>query len=153
MLQEYLAARIGVQIGRYYQISNNFHAYTAELTKRRLLITMVPLTEFTPHYPEPPPAVNPYDSYAVATSIVTQSEHFDADLQKFMGGGTALAGPLELSYHNRFFPEIALPMFTAYKLWRAQQREEAYKRLLQLPEQSDWVIASRAWMGRRMYQE
>lgn len=31
VLQEYLAARIGVDVGTFYQVSNNFHAYEKEL--------------------------------------------------------------------------------------------------------------------------
>ena len=34
VLQEYLAAKLDVSIGTYYQLSNNFHAYTNELDKR-----------------------------------------------------------------------------------------------------------------------
>jgi thymidylate synthase len=36
VLQEYLAARIGVGVGRYYQVSNNFHAYEATIDQLRI---------------------------------------------------------------------------------------------------------------------
>lgn len=33
VLQEYLAARVGVGVGRMYQVSNNYHAYESELAR------------------------------------------------------------------------------------------------------------------------
>jgi hypothetical protein len=36
VLQEYLAVRLGVQVGRMYQVSNNYHAYLSEIERLTL---------------------------------------------------------------------------------------------------------------------
>jgi thymidylate synthase len=132
VLQEYLAARIGVGVGVYYQMSNNFHAYVNDLKK---------FEGQELHYVAP--------SQAEPTVIVTEPEAFDDDLEKFFDVGTSFEGS-RATYVNKFFPEIAIPMFWAYKHWRAKERLKALQRIGGMPYTSDWRMTSLMWMDRRM---
>jgi thymidylate synthase len=132
ILQEYLAARIGVQIGTYYQFSNNFHIYSDMVDK------LSPLE----------PENRDFYSTGTATRIVTVPEDFDAELALFMGGH-----PLRwtYSYRNEFFPKVTLPLLEAHGLWKQKLRKEAHATLQKLPFGSDWRFAAERWMLRRMH--
>ena len=129
VLQEYLAARVGVCVGRYYQISNNFHAYVPALEK-----VGTPQIEGSP-----------YRLGGVrCTSIVTIPEAFDDDLRTFFATEANLS-----PYRNEFFTNIAVPMLTAARCWRKGNVVEAEKALCDMPAWSDWRVACMAWLGRR----
>jgi thymidylate synthase len=129
VLQEYIAARAHLEVGTYYQVSNNFHVYTNVLDK----IDIDDVGE---------------ESYggSWATPLVSHPEVFDFDLRLFFSGTPASSG----LYTNTFFPHIAIPMKEAYALWRAKKRTEALQRLAAMPAACDWRVASDAWMKRRM---
>lgn len=127
VLQEYLAARIGVKVGRYYQVSNNFHAYLNVLEK---------VGE--------PSLVDPYLSGIKITPIVEVPESFDEDLRAFFGNTD------NVSYKNRFFPEVAVPLFLAFKLWRSKQYVKALDCVSRVPPEYDWQVATLKWMQRRL---
>ena len=128
VLQEYLAARIGVGVGRYYQISNNFHAYETALEKIGF-----PRLEGSPYH----------DGSAEITPIVTVSSLIDIDLRSFF------TAPEDQSYGNDFFPAIALPMLRAAQHWREGDVVAAEQALCVMPSRSDWRVAGMAWLGRR----
>jgi len=128
VLQEYLAARIGVGVGRYYQISNNFHAYQTALEK-----VGVPRLEGSPYQ----------DGSVEITPIVTHPEIFDSDLRGFFISADTV------TYSNGFFPDVAVPMLKAAKHWRAGDVIAAEQALCAMPAKSDWRVAGMAWLGRR----
>jgi len=127
VLQEYLAACIGVGIGTYYQISNNFHAYVDVLMKMDL-------------HPER----DPYQISANITPIVTVPDAFDQDLKAFMGGA------LGFRYSNAFFELIAIPMFQAHTAWKDGARQAAVDIVNTLPVNCDWRMAAKQWMMKRL---
>lgn len=137
VLQEYLAARLGLYSGTYYQISNNFHVYEAVLEKLALAESSL----WTGH-------CDLYaDTLVKATPIVTDPERFDQDLSHFFdvtAGPTHHAAYAHL-YRNAFFPEIAVPLFIWYKRWRAGDRVN-----FELARETDWSLATAAWAVRRM---
>lgn len=130
ILQEYMAARIGVAVGTYTQMSNNFHVYTNVLGK----------LEGAPHFDAS------YYDLALPTKLVNNPDTFDLDLQSFMEEIPGASGV----YGNSFFPTIAIPMKEAYRFWRAKRRHEALAMIQDMPENCDWRVAVEAWMQRRM---
>jgi thymidylate synthase len=127
VLQEYLAARIGVHIGKYYQVSNNYHAYQDMLDK---LEEKGILEEgYEKEYP------------AEVTPIVTHPEFFDRDLDNFFKGG--------IDYVNPFFKKVAVPLYWAHRNWKKKNIKSALFFLEQMPD-CDWRLAAQQWMDRRL---
>jgi thymidylate synthase len=136
VLQEYLAARIGVGVGKYYQVSNNFHVY-AEVLKK-----VLPLEISTPIYQTP------------IIKLVDDPESFDRELSWFFHYADKFEIlPLNYSeiheYKNRFIPNVAIPMLEAARLWRKKWHEAAVATMGRMPN-CDWKVAAQEWMGRRM---
>ena len=133
VLQEYLAARIGVRIGTYYQMSNNFHVYSDMLEK------LGKVEQEKDYYLS--------DGGAYVTEIVTVPDTFDAELRLFMGDHPMRE---KYNYQNKFFPEVAIPLLQANSFWKAKRRTEALEVLGRVPP-CDWRLAAQLWFERRMY--
>jgi thymidylate synthase len=130
ILQEYLAARISVEVGKLYQLSNNYHAYTGEMQKLM-----------------PDIQGELYDDYdrLGSTRIVTDPDMFDDDLTTFFADNWR-DGKL---YVNGFFWRVAVPLRKAYALWRDGQRDEARYVVHHQMARCDWQIAAGNWFERR----
>ena len=132
ILMEYVAASVGVHVGQYTHLSNNYHIYQNILDK------------LPPGFGSEP---DPYLSKAVhATPIVTVPEVFDYDLALFFEEDP----PYSRQFSNQFFPQIAIPLKQAYAAWRAKNRSTALGMVRALPEKCDWRVATEQWMLRRM---
>ena len=138
VLQEYVAARLGVGVGTYYQISNNFHVYQDILNKI-----------------ESPVGPETYDDYEVRPRpMVTVPDKFDEDVRTFMEWTKDYEhGDAPYGYHNSWFSNTAEPLFAAAERWRAKEREHA----LEIIDDTDvfdmapdWWLAARLWITRRM---
>lgn len=133
VLLEYLAGRIGVQVGHYTQMSFNLHLYTNILPKLE-----------TP---------SPFVGYPVVQPMGEDWDRWDDDLGKFMLW-TALdnLGHADLSYANSWFKDTAEPMYHAHRLWKRGKRQEALN-YLSWHEKSmaaDWHKAVSEWFKRRL---
>ena len=130
MLQEYMAAKIGVLVGNYHQVSNNFHAYVDTWIK-------------IGGCPQPHP-MDPYDIGEVhASFLVTDPKTWDSDLASF------IEDPLNLLfYSNSFFPEVAVPMAHAHREWKRKKYIQAL-RICKDIGASDWRRASHEWITRK----
>lgn len=141
VMQEYLAAMVGVQVGVYRQFSNNFHAYTDIYSKEALLkIAEEALTtnHYIPQFTSEVgvETVEPYP--LVSTSI----EAWNADLRLFMRDPGA-----PNIYNDDFFNSVAYPMFCAWRQRKAGEgdgMEHAVKIAAK-----DWKLACVQWINRR----
>jgi len=138
MIQEYLAAKIGCHVGMYTQISDSFHAYT-ELDlwhKLKDLSVMQPYKEVT---------MNPYP-------LVSDADVFDQELERFLGDSMDELGLMfpEYTYKNTLFPQVAIPMWKAWHLYKNGRNIEQAIETLQQCEATDWRKACTEWMQRRM---
>lgn len=128
ILQEYLAAGIGVGVGKLYQLSNNFHAYVDVFEK-----IMKDGTGMD----------DPYRLNRVHTvPLVDDFGRFDKDLFAFMSGVS------EHIYANRFFPEVAKPMLNVAKVWRSDGASAAVVALHAIKAE-DWKWAAKQFLSRR----
>jgi len=147
ILQEYLAGRIGVPVGRYWQISNNFHGY---------LDTVEPLIDADRRGLEP---LNPYTELRPPISLVNSSEDPDvlerdiARLAETKPGDLNMMTGLDM-FESFFMSTVMLPMIIAYKWHKARNYEEALKHC-KLITDDGWRKASTTWMEKRsaLYQE
>jgi len=139
MLHEYLAGRIGVAVGRMYQVSNNFHGYVEMLDK----------------VGEPPSFDDPYENGEVhSIAMGCDWESWDEDLRVFMMWHERQwqkPSTHSLQLINGWFSDVAVHVAEANRLWRTGG--SVNKRLamehatnIQAP---DWRRACVEWMGRR----
>lgn len=131
ILQEYMAARVGVDTGVYRQVSNNFHAYTEVYNEDRLKIIAQEATSQAEWYPYSAP-------------LVDAPMFFEADLAAFMHDPTDMM----VTYYNLFFMEVARPMFIAHKKHKEGDREGALISVDHIGA-PDWRQACHEWLQRR----
>lgn len=139
ILQEYLAGRLGVGVGKLYQLSNNYHAYRATMLKVGAVGAMR--------------IHSPYNEGATPLPMGTDWSRWDEDLQAFMnwsvqedwGEDPGYDG----DYANSWFRNVAEPMLIAHDDFKAGQRDSAMG-LLSNVDATDWRQAAWEWMLRRM---
>lgn len=131
-VQEWLASQIGVDVGKLYQFSNNWHAYIDTLEK---------VGE-----PQDPELTDVYrDNLVKPYRICGDAATWDRDMIRFMEGDY---GSLRLS-ENPFLLDVCFPMRMTHTLWSNGQRKEALEYTKNI-KASDWQLAAQNWMLRRM---
>lgn len=132
ILMEYVAGRVGVVIGRMYQMSWNYHAYLDVLGRVGT------------------PAMY-YGAYPGTTPMATHWDKFDDDLHEFMQWQQTLVGTGEMirtHYKNSWFVTTAEPMFHAHWKWKQAMQNEA-RGIAQTIEAEDWRAAAVQWFEQR----
>jgi hypothetical protein len=129
MLQEYMASRMEVPVGTYYQFTNNLHGY---------LDTIEPLRALVNRAGEPSPyglgEVQPY-GLDIGTGVC-----FHEDLE-YLGDPSR--------YQSTFFVNVVGPAETAWEAYKSSNLERALG-LVQDVEAADWRIAMEQWLQRRV---
>ena len=142
VLQEYLAGRIGVGVGRMYQFSNNWHGYVDVLQKfgDPLLGTAT---------------LDPYQQGRVSAMPMGSAwGQWDADLSKFMRWhDERLWRPhgegLRVEYVNSWFSCVAERVAFANWCWKSGERAAALYWAENI-DATDWREACVQWIKRRM---
>lgn len=143
-LQEYMAARIGVEVGQYWQISNNMHLYTDQHQG-----LMERLAEEAHNYPLAGTKVcDPYGLGHVSPFplMSTDPASWERELFKF------LEYPTCPNFEDPFFSHVAHPMFMAHQAFKMLPKGQNYDQALLLLEDvvaSDWRKAAQEWILRR----
>lgn len=137
MLQEYLAGRLGVGVGRLYQLSNNYHAY------RAVMLKVGGVGAMRIH--------SPYFDGAVPMAMGTDWANWDADLRRFMDWTTQEGEDWEegATYSNEWFSSVAEPMFVANDYFKSGEPGTALDALDGVAA-ADWQQAAREWIQRRL---
>lgn len=133
MLQEYMAARIGAEVGYYFQISTNFHAYVETLDKHKSLLGVDPLNQDR-YYME---GIEPFP-------MVQDPSQWEADLGLFMDEGDNAIG-----YTEPFFRRVASPMMTAWKAFKRKDYDAAMNICKNDIAATDWSLVCFEWIERR----
>lgn len=143
VLQEFIAAMVGVEVGMYVQQSNNYHAYLDNPTLLKFRAGEYPADCVIP---EPyvsgdvapyPLAVNPTEAhklYMDCTNMAVQIEQ----------GGDLLT----LAYHSSFGRHVVRPVVLAYSLYKAKRYGRAMDVIRSVPA-TDWRLAMAEWIQRR----
>lgn len=135
-LLEFMAAAIGCEVGRYWQMSNNYHGYLETLEPLFPLATYPGGNAYADRGILPYPLVN--------TNVDTWME----DLHVFMD-----EGPIT-GFRDRFFTRVVTPMWHAHRAFKENQGMLKYTRALEILEQcqaDDWRIAATEWITRRLH--
>jgi thymidylate synthase len=135
VLQEYVAARVGVRVGSYTQLSDSYHAYTAVLSKLDGIQAdydpYLTLGDNGLHY-TPEPLIQPHE----------HTEMFDRDVIRF------LDKHLSPAYETEFFETTVDPMFSAWNWFKAGEVDEALEWASEIYT-NDWKKACTEWLERR----
>ncbi len=156
VMQEYVAACVGVPVGIYEQISVNWHGY--EKTYSPLLDAMLDTSkrvrgesyldlQIKEECPYTREIVRPYPIMWPGTNPVAWEE----SLQKLLKHkGRA---PNDGRWHDPFFPEVAIPILKAHDAFRELTGERRYQQALHELRQcraTDWKMACGDWILRRL---
>jgi thymidylate synthase len=135
MLQEFMAAWIGVPIGRYWQVSNDYHAYVDVFEKHKSVLQVE--------------ASNPYDGEVRPYPMVNGPiEEWIGDLMMFMD-----EGPIP-GMRDAFFRKVVGPIWNSWFAWKnteGSKRVRAEAGLAELAhcKAPDWHRACTEWLQRR----
>jgi hypothetical protein len=129
MLQEVMASKVGIGIGRYTQFTNNLHVYLETGQGAALLDT---------------PSTVPYDLYPDGCLVFPMQARADTDTFLDECSIYLEAGPN--NYHSAFLAQVVSPMQRA---WNKRDDYDACMHELEYVEAPDWRIAAIAWITRR----
>lgn len=141
MLQEYMAAKIGIKPGKLTQVSWNYHFYTdvvgSEQKVKELIIDCEANDLYTSRVLRPMPLIQ--DPIA-----------FDVELPKFIellepGAIKGYEAPL---FSEPFLGFVAMPMLRAWQEYKAGDLVEAEATCRRIMA-DDWRLAATGWMERR----
>jgi hypothetical protein len=142
ILQEWLAAAIGVNVGYYVQQSNSYHVYPDNPFWQQYLKGNHDAGHVANPYMDPdmdvtPIALGPQE----AGMVMSDCEELD----RRATDGTALAAP---GYHSMFFRRVVTPMITVYDLYKTKDYWRAQE-LCRYIDAPDWRAACYQWLDRR----
>lgn len=135
VLQEVMAAWIGVPVGRYWQISTNFHAYLNTFEKHQALLKLSP--GFTPY------EIGDVQPFNI---VNTDIETWFSDLAMFMSEGPVMG------FRDPFFKKVAVPMAQAWEHWKNKDDPEHMDKAIEFSGRiaaTDWRKACIEWLERR----
>lgn len=130
-LQEYLAARLGVEVGRYHHFTNNLHVYESNWKPDEWLKDR--------GYPFP-------EEYS-PVPLVSDPAAFDRELVEFVERHSEdnFAG----DYTEPFLADVAQPLCVAWHHYKRGDLRSALA-VCDTTQVDDWRIAARAWIERRV---
>lgn len=131
MLQEYMAAKIGVRLGYYWQVSTNFHSYVSTLEKHSALIDLEPTSPY-------------HDNVVAPFSMVQDIKLWDRELLVFMDAGDVIG------YGEPFFKRVAIPILQSHRAFKEKDYQKALKIIYENCSASDWQTAIAQYIQRRM---
>lgn len=139
-LQEYVAARLGVEVGRYHHVSNNLHAYESNWRPEEWL------ADATPDWYSTTSGNCP----TMTVPLVEDPATFEAELPRFVDryDGTCKKGT---GFHatEPFLKTVATPMFNAFFYHKEKDPGKALE-WAGLIAADDWRISAQQWLERRL---
>lgn len=146
-LLEYISAMTGIPMGVYRQFSNNYHLYTNVVAREELMPLSRDVIYHDPYLSEPTHGSilqAPKVPFPRQISLVEDPESFEGDLETFMNSGFD-----DTLYTNRFFPEVAVPMYDAYINGFKNKNYDYALDQLRFVRADDWRTAAEQWITRR----
>ena len=143
ILQEYIAAHLGVEVGRYNHFTNNLHVYEwnwkpeewlkAEYTQDKYLVGY--------EYDEPEYTHFPliYDPKVFDSELSIIVQVFSAGTQRDSG----------IRFKEPFLDMVARPMFWAFQLYKEGYPKSALEWVSYI-KADDWRVVAEGWIKRRM---
>lgn len=127
ILQEYMAARIGVPVGRWYHMTNNLHVY-----ERHYDLMLGVMDSYPVKFPKYPPQ----------QPIVNNWEAFDRDC-------IAMCGGTWQDFEEPFFRYTVSHMIKAWEFWKVKDLPRAMNQATMIGS-DDWKLTATQWLQRRI---
>lgn len=145
VLLEYLAARLGAEVGEMWQVSNNYHVYRSELDRLRRRAEKLGDADLNRDLYARSTGEPPVD----ASPVFDEPDHADEDVAAFLAWHDAGRNPEGApAYHNWWFAETAEPALLAHRYHREGDARRALDACDKI-ESRDWHVACREWIERR----
>lgn len=141
-LQEYMAARLGCEVGKYHHFTNNLHAYDWNWKPE----------EWLAYYERLDGSVADYDeSGCHMVPLVKDPETFERELPLFVGAFNGEEEPWDCvgQWEEPFFQNVAGPALTAFRRHKQGKYEQSQDYAEEI-EADDWRVACREWLQRRV---
>ena len=143
VLQEYLAALLGVEVGTYRQVSDSFHVYLNAVWDK---VKDIEIDIYT--YRD---ILNPYDTILPAYKhlpLFNEPDSLDWDLSRFFS-----IHPNDFPSHtdgwaNAGVSDIAIPMMLAFTAYKNKDYKSAYEHIENI-KAIDWKTACLGWVRKR----
>lgn len=140
-LQEYMAARIGLEVGTYHQVSNNIHVYTERWEPEKLLADKEPnWYALNGEDRQPCGPVNKAGLFP----FVRDPDVFDEEVAKFID-----SKPWAVNWNEPFLQQVATPMCEAFHHHKDRRNYHGALKAAEQIAAADWRIAAVAWLRRR----
>jgi thymidylate synthase len=149
LLQEYIAGRLRVEVGYYWQISTNLHLYLnhIDMMRKRTSGGEEETIDFF---------LKDCERYYEKTQpLVTYPLTFDEDLRETMLWIEDMRESKEVydgNIANGFLREVVMPMAMAHQCYKNGDKEGSEKAIDAVIAE-DWRIAGRQWLDRRHYEQ
>lgn len=135
-LLEFMAATVGVRVGTYTQVSNNYHAYIERPDTKRL---------FAASYDDVAPRYDlPAGAPLIAPGAPGGGEFLDR-IADFLRNPTTPAPDAPAFLRN-----VAAPMFRAHRAHKEGDTLDAIAEIERTPFADPWLTAGLAWLRRRV---
>ena len=140
VLQEYIAAALGVEMGTYYQVSDSFHIYTEAPVWNKVKDLRIDPYNYRAYS-------NPYDNLDgyQQKPLITNLTSFHWELDRFFN-----IHPNDMDHEgweNPIFKDIAVPMTITYS--KHKNKDYSVYEALNDIKPMDWKIACFDWIRRR----
>jgi hypothetical protein len=146
IMQEYIAGKLGIPLGGYWQVSNNLHLYLSHIDKMRKRIDTKDFISLgICQY------LNDTGVYEDSQKLMAHPEAFDDDLKQTMEYIDLLHEDVEGydgNIANPFLRCTVLPMARAHYLYKCDQMDDALDEISKV-EAADWKRAGHEWLERR----
>lgn len=134
ILQEYLAAHIGLDVGSYNHFTNNLHVYTERWEPEKWLVDS---------------SENWYLDVKQTVPLVSDPATFDRELPLFVqenrNGGETPGG---MRWDEPFLDRVAQPLLHAFHMHKARDYDAAEYWIKRVAA-DDWRIAGANWIAKR----
>lgn len=143
MLQEFMAAYVGIPVGRYWQISNNWHAYKEIFDKHYKGLDTDVKGAFDYPYLDGRKHREPVVPFPM---VNTTPEVWVEDLLMFMDEGPVIG------FRDVFFKKVVGPIWNAWWEWKDDETPKRVDRALEAVRScraTDWRLACEEWLERR----
>lgn len=154
-LQEYMAAHLGIEVGRYHQITNNAHVYEWNWKPQEWLDYYR-----AAHVDYDTRRIGQYHSKDSTQKWVERTipfvhnpEVFDEELHTVVDhftGGVKQPNDKIATLTEPFFRLVACPMLRAFELHKTYGETIQALRMCEAIEADDWKIACYDWMKKRL---
>jgi len=134
MIQEYIANKVGANVGIYNQVSDSFHVYTDNPQWEK--IKNLPYSDYDPYKYD----VRPFP-------LGAEDDSWGDDLMKFMyAAEPSCVNVVDCGFTTDFFECVAKPM---WRCWAAHKYGGEGLEFIEDIAATDWRAAAKMWLTKR----